>query len=97
MQASARLREGSLRVLSGTGLLGAWNAGSGLEKMFCSECGSALFARDPDSGAIVIVRLGAIDGDPGLRPSAHQFVAYAAPWEPIPDDGLPRFAERIPH
>jgi hypothetical protein len=20
-----------------------------------------------------------------------QFVAYAAPWEPIPDDGLPRF------
>jgi hypothetical protein len=22
-----------------------------------------------------------------------QFVAYAAPWEPIVDDGLPRFAE----
>jgi hypothetical protein len=23
-------------------------------------------------------------------------VAYAAPWEPIPDDGLPRFPERLP-
>jgi hypothetical protein len=23
-------------------------------------------------------------------------VAYAAPWEQIPDDGLPRFDERIP-
>jgi hypothetical protein len=24
----------------------------------------------------------------------HQFVAYAAPWEPIPEDGLPRFPEQ---
>ncbi len=38
----------------------------------------------------------AIDGDPGVRPMARQFVAYAAPWEPIPDDGLPRFDERAP-
>ena len=45
---------------------------------------------------IAIVRLGAFDGDPGVRPSAHQFVAYAAPWEPIPDDGLPRYDERMP-
>jgi hypothetical protein len=96
-QASARLEPGSLRLSSGHELLGAWNAGSGLEKVFCSRCGSALFARDPDSGEIVIVRLGAIDGDPGVRPSARQFVAYAAPWEVIPDDGLPRFAERLPH
>src|ERR1700722_14701201 len=95
-QASARAQEGTLRVLHGTESLGAWNAGSGLEKMFCTACGSALFARDPDSGEITIVRLGAIDGDPGVRPAAHQFVAYAAPWEPIPDDGLPRFDERIP-
>ena len=26
---------------------------------------------------------------------AHQFVDYAAPWAPVPDDGLPRFPERI--
>jgi hypothetical protein len=25
---------------------------------------------------------------------AHQFVAYAAPWEPLADDGLPRFPEQ---
>lgn len=96
MQASALLQARSLRLLHGAELLGAWNAGSGLEKVFCSACGSALFAREPDSGEIVIVRLGAIDGDPGVRPSAHQFVSYAAPWEPLPDDGLPRFPERLP-
>jgi hypothetical protein len=41
--------------------------------------------------------MAAIDEDPGVRPSAHQFVAYAAPWEDIRDDGLPRFDERLPN
>ena len=34
------------------------------------------------------IRMAAFDGDPGVRPSSRQFVAYAAVWEPIPDDGL---------
>jgi hypothetical protein len=38
--------------------------------------------------------MGAFDRDPGIRPSARYFVAYAVPWEPIPDDGLPRFEEK---
>jgi hypothetical protein len=41
------------------------------------------------------IRLGAFDGDPGIRPSVRQFVAYAASWEPIPDDGLPRYPESV--
>ena len=40
------------------------------------------------------VRLGAFDSDPGIRPSYHQFVGYAAPWEELADDGLPRYPER---
>ena len=36
------------------------------------------------------------DDDPGVRPSARQYVAYAAVWEAIPNDGLPRFPERRP-
>jgi hypothetical protein len=40
--------------------------------------------------------MAAIDGDPVVRPAAHQFVAFAAPWEEIREDGLPRFEERIP-
>ena len=42
----------------------------------------------------IAVRLGTFDGDPGIRPRLRQFVAYAAPWEPLPDDGLPRHPER---
>jgi hypothetical protein len=95
-QASALLEPGSLKLLSGQEHLGSWHPGEGLEKVFCGACGSALFAREPETGVVTIVRLGAIDGDPGVRRAAHQFVAYAAPWEPIPDDGLPRFPERLP-
>jgi hypothetical protein len=95
-QGSARLAPGSLTVTRGEEHLKAWAPEGGLEKVFCGECGSARLARDPETGDISIVRLGAIDGDPGIRPMAHQFVAYAAPWEPIPDDGLPRFDERAP-
>ena len=73
-----------------------WRPEGGLAKDFCGDCGSALFASDPESGEVAVVRFGAFDGDPGVRPDARQFVAYAAPWEPIPDDGLPRFPERRP-
>jgi hypothetical protein len=42
---------------------------------------------------VLYVRLGTFDADPGIRPSYRQYVAYAAPWEPIPDDGLERYPE----
>ena len=65
----------------------------GAEKWFCGDCGSAMFSRAPDDDTRIGVRLGAFDSDPGIRPTAHQYVAYAAAWEPIPDDGLPQFPE----
>jgi hypothetical protein len=37
------------------------------------------------------VRFGAFDHDPGVAPSYRQFVANAASWEPVPDDGLTRY------
>jgi hypothetical protein len=94
--ASARVQPGSVVVTDGAEQLREWAPGDGMEKVFCGACGSALLVRDPASGEIAAVRLGAIDGDPGVRPIARQFVAYAAVWEPIPDDGLPRFDERVP-
>ena len=69
--------------------------GDGWLKSFCAACGSQLFTTHPENEELVAVRLGALDQDPGVRPGVHQFVDYAAPWEPIPDDGLPRFPERM--
>jgi hypothetical protein len=87
---------GSLRVTSGTELIRSYDPPDGFSKLFCSACGSALWSRSPDDPEVISVRLGAFDGDPGIRPSFRAFVAYAAPWEPIPDDGLPRFPEGRP-
>jgi hypothetical protein len=87
---------GSLRVTSGAELLRSFDPPGGFAKIFCSACGSALWSRSPDDPDVISVRLGAFDADPGIRPSYHAYVAYAAEWEPIPDDGLPRFPEGRP-
>src|SRR5436305_12351189 len=91
--ANAKTAPGSFRIVQGEELVRCWKPEAGYEKCFCSNCGSALFSRDPGTHRDVAVRLGTVDGDPGIRPAKHQFVDYAAVWEPIPDDGLPRFGE----
>ncbi len=91
--ANARAEPGTVRIVQGEEELRTWAPPDGFEKAFCGRCGSALFSRPPGTGEYTGVRLGAIDGDPGIRPQSHAFVAYAAVWEPLPDDGLPRFPE----
>jgi hypothetical protein len=93
--AQARVAAGSLRVVTGEELVREYAPADGWAKCFCGVCGSALWSRDPGSGAMS-VRLGAFDGDPGVRPQYRQYVTYAATWEPLPDDDLPRFPERRP-
>jgi hypothetical protein len=94
--ANARLEPGSVRVLAGENKLRSWAPEGGAEKVFCGSCGSALFSRAPGSSDFATVRLGTLDDDPGIRPQWHQYVAYAASWEEIPDDGLPRYPEAKP-
>ena len=94
--AQARLAPGSLRVVAGEALVSEWAPpDGGFAKCFCSACGSALWSRHPTSGTMS-VRLGTVDGDPGIRPQWHQFTAYAAAWEPVAEDGLPRYPEGKP-
>ena len=95
--AQGRVAPGSFRLVQGEEALRAWEpGGGGFAKVFCGECGSALWSQSPDDPEIKAVRLGAFDGDPGIRPQYRQFVDYAAVWDPIPDDGLPRYPERKP-
>jgi len=93
---NVRIVPGSLRVTSGEHLVRAFKPDDGFPKEFCSACGSALWSRHPEKPDALSVRMGAFDDDPGVRPSYRAFVAYAAAWEPIPDDGLPRYPEGAP-
>ena len=91
--AQARIDAATFELLAGAELVKGWrHAEGGFEKCFCSECGAHLFSRSPD-GTQMSIRLSAFDDDPGVRPQWRAFVNYAAPWEPIPDDGLERHPE----
>jgi len=93
---SALTAPGSFRITRGEELVRSWQPPDGWGKAFCGECGSHLFSTSLGDPELVAVRIGALDEDPGVRPSFHQFVDYAAAWDVLPDDGLPRYRERVP-
>ena len=93
---TALTQKGSFSWTAGEEHVREWDPGDGgFVKAFCEICGSQLYAASAADPTILAVRMGTIDGDPGVRPGAHQFTRYAAVWEQIPDDGLPRFPERL--
>lgn len=88
--ANGRVPQDGFRLLQGADSLRAYQPATGVPKLFCTRCGSALFSGEPLSDEQVAVRLGALDRDPGIRPQYRQFVDSAASWESIPEDGLTR-------
>ncbi len=86
------VRADDLRVVGGGEALGVLETTPGQFRHFCTRCGSPLFNRNEHVPQIRSVRLGVIDGDPGIRPSMHIFVGSKAPWTQIADD-LPTFIE----
>jgi hypothetical protein len=95
--AQAWVDGGGFRLVEGEQLVKTWrHRDGGYEKAFCGVCGAHLFSRNPDDPTQMSIRMSAFDGDPGVRPSWRAYVAYAAEWEPIPDDGLERYEEGKP-
>jgi hypothetical protein len=90
---NARVAAKGFEILEGAEMIRTWRPPDGQPKSFCANCGGHLFSGDPEGDGMVGVRLGAIDGDPGIRPSWRQWVSSAPTWEAIPDDGLERFSE----
>ena len=61
---------------------------------FCRRCGGKLPRIDPGR-KLAVVPLGALDDDPGIRPSDHIWVSAKAAWDTI-GDALPQHAEGPP-
>ena len=95
--AQVRIDGRTFTLTAGEDALAGWrHPDGGFEKCFCRICGAHLLSRDPDEPTQMSIRLSAFDEDPGVRPSWRTYVAYAAPWEPIPDDGLEHHLEGRP-
>jgi hypothetical protein len=74
--------------LTGEDAVTDYESSPGFHRAFCSRCGSVV--PSTANGDEVYVPAGVLDGDPGLRPTLHIFVASRAPWYEIPDE-LPRY------
>ena len=94
---NARPRAGTFAITQGEERVKRWrHPDGGWVKAFCGTCGSALFSENPDDPDEKGVRMGGFDTDPGLEFNHRAYVDSAATWEPIPDDGLPRYPQARP-
>lgn len=75
------------RWRNGENAIVARESSPGFVRSFCRHCGSIL--PNTHLGEQVAIPAGLFDDDPGIRPSAHIFTAYSAPWFSF-DDALPR-------
>ena len=91
MCTQGRVRREDFRLVAGAELVRTYTPeGGGAVKAFCSVCGSSMFGGTWPEGPEVSIRLGSIDGDPGIRPQFHTFVDSKAVWDEILDD-LPQY------
>ena len=63
-------------------------------RTFCSICGCNVPAIQ-EGVDLVFIPAGSLDDDPGIRPQAHVFVGYKAPWFEIAD-ALPQYHRHPP-
>lgn len=83
-------------LLAGGQLIETYRPPGGMAKAFCRACGSSLFGGTWPEGPEVSIRLGCLDDDPAIRPQYHSFTESKAPWDALPEDGLPRFPAARP-
>ena len=93
--ANAGVDRAVFRLLSGSDTLREFESSPGKLRVFCSRCGSPIYAYLTSSRDVIRIRLGSLDTPFDKRPTAHTFVSDKADWEPI-NDGLPQFPEWAP-
>jgi hypothetical protein len=93
--ANAGVERARFRVLSGDALLCEYESSHGKYRVFCSRCGSPIYAYLSSSRDVIRIRLGSLDTPFTREPRAHTWVSDKAPWEPI-EDGIPQFPEWAP-
>jgi hypothetical protein len=86
----------AIRILAGGELVRTYQPAEGSAKTFCVNCGSNLFGGGWPESQTASVRLSALDSPLQGKPQRHIFMRSVAPWESVPEDGVPRFETRPP-
>jgi hypothetical protein len=88
--ATGRVPTSAIRVLTGREQIRTYQPDEGTAKSFCGVCGANLFGTGWPDSDVTGVRLPALDEPYEEKPDMHIYVHSVAPWETLPDDGLPR-------
>jgi hypothetical protein len=86
-----RVAANSFAIVKGADAVQTWKPPNGAWKSFCGRCGGHLYSGNPELSDSVGVRFGILDEDPAVRAEWHMWTSSAPPWDPVPDDGLPRY------
>ena len=89
---SALVQKEGFKMVAGEDSIIAYESSPGKKRCFCSCCGSHVYAYSEANPDYIILRIGTLDGDPGVQPQAHIWVSHKAPWYDILDS-LPRFEQ----
>jgi hypothetical protein len=82
----------NLSIDKGEELLKAYSFSKNTDSIFCSKCGSPVFADYKPDQKKIYLTLGTVDSKLDCPPGFHEFVDSKAPWFEITDD-LPKFRE----
>jgi hypothetical protein len=93
---NARAATSAIRVVSGREDIVTYQPAEGSAKSFCGVCGTNLFGAGWPESEWTSVRVPALDEPVDVQPEKHAFVRSVAPWETLPDDGLPRHEASAP-
>ncbi len=88
---NAGVAAGDFVMIEGETALKAFDSLPGVQRFFCSNCGSSIISRRDTMPDVVRLRLGTLDTPLPVPPTAHYFVASKAEWYEIHDE-LPHFA-----
>ena len=76
--ANANVATENLRLVSGADAIREYESSPGKFRAFCSGCGSPIYSRWTAHPELRRIRLGTLDGDPGVRPAIHFWVGSKA-------------------
>lgn len=91
----ASTRADGVTIRAGADALRDYRSSPVVRRRFCERCGANVFFHADPFPDLVWIAAGTLDGEPGIRPGAHAFVASRAEWF-TPSDTLPSFDEYPP-
>lgn len=82
----------AFRITAGEDAVTGYESSPGKRRYFCSGCGTPIYALAEANPDRIGVRIGALDGDPGIRSKLHIWVSHQHPWHEV-ETSLPMFDE----